>query len=879
MADEVRDELLLVDEIAKVELRGAQEERVFIEYDNARLSELGISPGQFQQILEGRNIIISGGSVRVTAEDSDERIVLEPSGNFESVEDIARTVISVPGQVDVLYLEDLATVRRAYVDPPVSLARCNGDPSIVLAISMRAGGNILDLGQAVKSLKRRLEGVYPHGIDFDLVVVQSDRVEVKVAEFSGNLLQAILIVFVVMLIFLGPRTGLVVATLVPGAILMSLMLFAPAGVGIDQMSLAALIIALGMLVDNAIVMSESVLVQMSEGKQAVEAAVSSSAELRIPLLTSTLTTAAAFLPIFLAKSSTGEYTGSIFIVVTLTLLCSWILALTMIPMLCVLFLKVKPKQTAESFGGFLYRAYRNVLILALKLRWLTLALTVAAFFLSLQGFRYIPQLFFPPSDRTIFTAELKLPPGTAIERTAAAVEEIEAFMERELCAQTPESSSTAREGVTTWATFIGEGAPRFILTYNPTGREAGSAFMVGNVSDLAVLDQVIARLEGFCSERFPGMEATVSKLDYGPPIKWPVEVRVSGRDSGIAFAYAEELKQKLRDTPGVKLVTDDWGMRTKKLLVHIDQERAYRAAVSNYDIALSLQTLLSGLEITQYREGDDVIPVVLRSHDTWREQVDRLESLNVYAQATGNSVPLSSVADLEVVWEPSVVMRRDRLRTIKVQAELEQGVTAAEVNAATVPWLEQESAAWQLGYRWELGGEAETSGKGNASIAAELPLAAFLIMLLLVSQFNSLRKTAIILLTIPLGIIGVVIGLLVTGSYFGFMTLLGIVSLSGIVINNAIVLIDRIRIEIEDNGLDPARGVVEAAQRRLRPILLTTFTTAGGLVPLWLGGGLMFQPMAIAILFGLLFATLLTLGFVPVLYSLFFRVSFRGFRY
>ena len=372
---------------------------------------------------------------------------------------------------------------------------------------------------------------------------------------------------------------------------------------------------------------------------------------------------------------------------------------------------------------------------------------------------------------------------------------------------------------------------------------------------------------------------TLNPLQLGPPITSPVQVRLSGRDEDTLFDIVDAVKVQLRAIPGTKNISDDWGVRSKKLVVDVDQPRARRAGVTNQDIAISLQTALSGFETTQYREEDEIIPVTLRSSVASRTDLTKFESLNVYAQATGRSVPLSQVADIEVVWQPSKVLRRNRLKTVTVSSDLEPGVTATQVVSQIRPWLAAEQAGWPLGYLPEFGGEEEMSVKANQAIGEKMPIGALIILLLLVVQFNSVRRTAIILLTIPLGLIGVVIGLLVAQSYFGFMTLLGIIALAGIVINNAIVLIDRIDIETDQNGLEPPRAIVDAAQRRFRPILLTTATTAAGLLPLWFGGGPMWEPMAIAIIFGLIFATVLTLGVVPILYSLFFRVSFQQFSY
>ena len=891
VADEVRDELLRIDEVAKVDIYGAQEERIFVDYDSARLAELGLSPLQLRQILEGANIIIPGGDVSTGVE----RIVLEPTGNFESIEDLRQTVVTLPGRQAIVYLGDLADIYRGYIDPPSNTMHTSGQAALGLAISMREGGNIVTLGDGVSRELARLQGVYPLGVDFDVVAFQPDVVDRKVDEFVVNLLQAVVIVLVVMLAFLGIRTGLVVSSLVPMAMIMAILVMSALGIGLDQMSLASLIIALGMLVDNAIVMSESIMVEISEGKRPVQAAIDSARELRFPLLISSLTTSAAFLPIYLSESSTGEYTAPLFKVVTITLLSSWLLAITMTPLLCVWFLKAGRTSSESTYDTRFYRAYRGWLVAALKHPVLSLSLVFAMFVISLGGFQLIPNIFFPPSDKGIFTAEFQMPPGTSVERTEAVVREVEEFVARELRvtgAVGPDGGFTSAgegpavdgggrtEGVTNWATFVGRGGPRFYLSYSPEPSSPDYAFAIVNATSRAVIDDVIIpRLETFCFEQFPELDVTLNPLQMGPPVMAPVQVRLSGRDPDRLFDIVETVKSKLRTLPGTKNISDDWGPRSKKLVVQVDQPRARRAGVTNQDIAISLQTALSGFVTTQFREEDEIIPVSLRSADANRTDVTGMTSLNVYAQTTGRSVPLLQVADVEVVWQAAKVRRRNRLKTVTVSSEVESGTTPRGVVGELQPWLDAEQTGWGLGYLYEFGGEQETSVKANEAIGEQVPTGALIILLLLVLQFNSLRRTLIIVLTIPLGIIGVVIGLLVAQSYFGFMTLLGIIALSGIVINNAIVLIDRIAIETEENGLEPARAVVEAAQRRFRPILLTTATTVMGLIPLWLGGGPMWEPLAITIMSGLLFATLLTLGVVPILYSLFFRVRFKDFVY
>lgn len=861
VADEVRDELLRIDEVAKVDLYGNQAEQIFVEYSSARLAEMGISASQLKRILEDRNIIIPGGAINLDRE----RIALEPTGNFDSIDDLKKTIVQRPAGA-LIYLEDIAEVRRGYVDPPDTLVRSTGTPSLALGINLREGGNIMRLGEQVQETMVRLQERYPIGIEFDFTSFQAEHVEAKVSELFGSLAQAVVIVLAVMLVFLGFRTGFVVASLIPMAMIMSIWIMSLLDIGLDQMSLASLIIALGMLVDNSIVMSESIMVQMGEGKPRLDAAVDSANELRVPLLTSSLTTAAAFLPIYLAESATGEYTAPLFKVVAIALLSSWVLSLTMIPLLCVLFLKVKKREESSPSGG-IYRFYRRTLVGLLRRKGWVLAVTLVVFLGSMQLFGALPQLFFPPNDKAIFTVVVELPEGTPIERTADVVQSIERHMVQEL----------KPRGLENWMTFIGQSAPRFFLGAKVEPAKPNYAMIVVNAESQEEAAPLMREVEAYTFDHFPDARSEVSWLPLGPPATAPVQVRIGGRDEAKVFEIVDQVKAHLA-TLGTKNIRDDWGQRGKKILVNVDQPRALRAGLTSTDVAISLQSALSGIETTEYREGDKVIPVTLRSAAADRQDLGKLDTVNIYAQASGRSVPLNQVADVQVEFQPARIYRRNRLKTVTISADLQGDATAIEVARTLDLWLQEQQRSWPVGYVYTHGGELEQSGKANASINAKLPIAMFIIVLLLVAQFNSIRKPLIILLTIPLGLIGVVLGLLGAGSYFGFMTLLGIISLTGIVINNAIVLLERIELEIKDNGLPPAEAVVTAAERRFRPILLTTATTVGGLLPLWLSGGPMWEPMAIAIIFGLLFATLLTLGIVPVLYATFFRVSYSDYR-
>ncbi|PWV74915.1 efflux RND transporter permease subunit [Halomonas sp. A11-A] len=895
VADDVRDRLLMLDDVAKVNIHGYAEERIFLEYSEARLAELGVSPQGLAQLLAARNIVLPGGAIR----SGDERLILEPTGNFTHIDDIRRALLPLPDGT-LVPLGSLMEVRHGYADPPMSRYHAGGVQGLAIAIAMREGGNILDLGEQVQGAIERLERDLPVGLEFEVLANQPDRVEERINEFLINLLQAVALVCVVMLLFLGLRTGLIVASLVPSAILACLAFMGLFDIGLDQVSLGALIIALGMLVDNAIVMVESIQVSTREGKSVRQAALDSARQLRFPLLTASLTTAAAFLPQFLAVSDVGEYTRSLFQVVTITLLSSWLLSLTMIPLLCVAFIKVRPKDDDASPRGQaggeardeesdpadrarppllariaerVYAGYRRLLLALLHHRALTLAAVAGLLGLAWLGFGPLPKIFFPQAERTIVTAELRLPFSAPIERTRAVVEEIETFLAEELAAERDEAGEWIRDGVERWGSFIGFGGERYIINHAPEPPSPEYAFLLLQTNRWQAVDGVIERLDGWLAERFPDLQATVAATSFGPPVTVPLSVRISGDDEATLRRIAEEVRQRVVEASGTRNVRDDWGEWIKRLRVEVDPARALRAGVTERDVALSLQTALSGMTVGTFRDGDTLVPIQLRNERGEARTPDDLEGVTVLPVGGGVGVPLAQVAEVELDWGPARILRRDRFRTISVEAELAPGVTAAGVAAELRPWLEERQAEWPSGVFYEFGGEVESSRIATDSIAEKLPIGAMAILLLLVVQFNSLRRPLIILATIPLSLIGVIFGLTITGSHFGIMTFLGVVSLAGIVINNAIVLIDRI--DLERAKLSPQEAILEAGRRRLRPVLMSTLTTSGGLLPLWLGGGLLWAPMAITIIFGLLAAALITLCVVPVLYSLLMRVPFE----
>ncbi|MFT5354447.1 MAG: multidrug efflux pump [Polyangiales bacterium] len=869
IGETIRDQLLHIDGVGRVDIQGDQEERVYVEFNNAQLLRLGLSPVALQQILASRNIIVPGGQIDIGSE----RIALEPSGNFSSVEELGRTLIELPTG-GVAYLGDVTTIRRGYREPTQGLVTVNGQRALTFAVNVADDSNLVEIGSEIRDFFEVLPARYPHGIDFELTYFQPQDVEKKVDEFVVSVLQAIGIVLVVMLLFLGMRTGLVVSSLIPMAMVITIWVLSLVGESIHQMSLAALIIALGLLVDNAIVVSEAILVRMNKGEKGVDAAVNACAELRVPLLVSSLTTSAAFLPIYLAESAVGEYTGALFTVVTITLLISWVLSITVIPLFCVLFLK--PKDEEETFNGGVYRAYRASLGVFLKRRWVSLGVVLAVFIASLQLWSLVPAIFFPSQESPFFMAGIELPVGTRIENTQEMSAEVDRWLQERRVDIPDPDSEIEEQGITSWTTFIGETPVPFTLGFSPSPSLGGySERMVHATSTEAALG-AMDELRDFVAGRFPDASTNIRMLSAGPPAGDPVQIRLSGPNTEELFELVEQVQGQLRDISGTRDIDDNWGPRVKKLVVRIDEERARRAGITNQEAALALQTFLTGLESTRYREEDESIPVIIRSVAADRHDLERVRSLAVFSQSRRSSVPLSQIADIDLAFEASAVLRRDRYRTVTVSADVDETTTAIAVVQAIQPWLDEQSATWDVGVRYELGGEMESSVKANASIGDKMPIALLIIILLLVMQFNSIRKSTIVLSTIVLAMIGVVVGLVVMGSSFGFMTLLGIVSLAGIVINNAIVLLDRIQLELDASPDDPLEAIINASQQRVRPILLTTATTVASLIPLYISGGAMWQPMAVAIMFGLMFATMLTLMVVPLLYAMLYRVEAKA---
>lgn len=865
-ADQLRNELIRLKDAAKVERSGVLDRRVFIDYNDASLAKIGLSASEIKNAISGTNIIIPAGQVSI----GDERVILEPSGNFETMEDIQNMLIPVGNGRETVFLKDVAEVYEDYISPRETIVRMNGEPAIGLHISLKEGANIIQLGEEVDQLLGSFNLNLPVGIAAKRMASQDSSVSRSVSDFTANLLQSVVIVLAVMLIFLGLRTGIVVASLIPTAIVMSLFLMGIFDIGLNQVSLAALIMALGMLVDNAIVMAESMMVKMERGDKPLDAAISSSKELMVPLLISSLTTSAAFLSFFLADSVMGEIMGPLFSVITITLLSSWLMALTIVPMLAILFIKVKQGKKNEKPGFFekLNVHYRQIIVWSLRKPVLILSVVFGCLVLSLLGMGQLGFVFMPDSDRNLVTVDIILPTGTSLTTTDSQVSQIESYLSDSLLINDERS-----RGVQSWSAFIGEGPKSYDLGYQPDQKQTNYAHLLVNTSSGKDNQWVIDQINAFAFNHLPDAKVTVKRLTSGGGANMPIQIRISGHDAEKLNRIAAQTKGQLRKIAGTSKVDDDWGPKIKKVYVDINQSKLSYNGLTNQDVALSSYTTLSGYTVGEYREAEDNIPISMRAEGSLEVAYEDIEGLSIYSQRTGKTVPMAQVADISVDWQLPKIIRRNLNRTITVASELQAGYTANEVTGELLKWLNEQRDQWGSEYTFELGGESEASGDAMGAVTAKLPISFFIIVLLLVMQFNSLRKSSIVLLAVPFGIIGVMGGLLITGTNLSFTGFLGIISLSGIVINNAIVLIDRIQLELDEHSRTPYDAILAASQERFRPILLTTFTTSLGLIPLWLGGGDMWEPLAIGIIFGLLFATVITLVLVPVLYRLFYKVS------
>ncbi len=856
-ARQLRDRFSELPLVAKVDLYGDQTERIWLEMDPELLNRLGLDPSVVVGELQRQNVIIPGGSVVATGM----KIIVQPSGDFRSIEEIRNVSIPLPGSEGLVYLRDLLRVRRGYAEPPEAPVLLNAAPAVVLGVSMIANSNITELGDMVQELLAQVRPDLPLGMDLAVINYQPELVAEAVAGATENLWQTVGVVLFVVMIFLGWRTGLIVGAGVPLTIMAVLVGMSLWGIAIHRISIAAIIVALGLLVDNGIVVAEDILRRLGAGEDRMQAAENSAASLAMPLLVSSLTTILAFMPLMLARNTSGEFLASLTQVVILALLASWFLAVSVIPALCYWFLKA-PAQTAGGESrptGAAYALYERCLRILLRWRMPFMVFVLLAIAGSVVLMGQVRQRNMPPSERNQFTIYLSLPAGTDIRETMDSTARLAAFL----------SDGSRNPEIETNVAYIASGGPRFFLALQPPDPLPHSAFFVVNVQNYAQLPAVMERAQTFMAAQLPEARGRCETLFLGASPIGTVETRITGPDIQTLQVLAEQVKDRYRAIEGVAGLRSDWENPILSVRVEIDQDLASRAGLSSQTIARTLSTILDGYTVTDFREGENVIPVIIRSGAERRSNLETLRSMEFYSEKAPGPIPLTQIARLEGVVEPSQIRRLDQRRTVTIAGK-HAHMGSAELYAALTPGL----ASIELPPGYDLGpaGEIADSAESSAELFRYAPHCLLGMLVLLLFQFDSFRKTALVMSTIPLIIIGSILGLYVFRAHFEFPALLGIFSLAGIIINNSIVMIDRITQERE-SGLGVDESAISAAIFRVRPILITTTTTVVGLLPLALFGGEFWYSMSIVIMCGLSVGTVLTLGFVPVAYSLLYRTG------
>ncbi len=813
-------------------------------------------------------------------ETSSDRIYLRPSGGFESVEAIRE--LSLRANNRVFRLGDVAEVRRGYVDPPQQKMRWHGREALGVGVTMVKGGDVIELGEGVERTIARMRAELPVGAEVDLVASMPKAVQRSINEFVRSLAESVIIVLIVSLVSLGLRTGLVVAVSIPLVLATTFLLMEVFGIGLHKISLGALILSLGLLVDDAIIAVEMMAVKLEQGYDRFRAASYAWTSTAFPMLTGTLITVAGFLPIATAKSSTGEYTRSLFEVSAIALVVSWFVAVIVIPYLGY---RMLPDATRERpapawqrllarlrgrpapaprpvshdpdhvYQTPFYRALRRQIDWAIAHRGFVIAVTLAAFAASLFAFRFIPQQFFPSSSRPELIVDLRLPEGSSFQATLAEAKKMEAILAKE-------------PGVESFVGYVGSGSPRFYLPLDQQLTQSNFAQFVLVAQDNRERERVRARLIQLFQTDFPALRGRVSRLENGPPVGFPVQFRVSGDDIGKVRAIAREVRAIVEEDPELTNVQFDWDEPSKVVRLTIDQDKARLLGLSSQDIAQFLNTSVSGIVVTQYREGNKLIDVVLRGAEAERAQLSLLRDLSIPSRS-GKAVPISQVARLEYVLEEGVVWRRDRQPTVTVRSDLKGIAQGPDVTRRVWPRLASLREKLPAGYHLAIGGAVEDSARGQKSIIAGVPLLVLSVLTLLMIQLRSFARTLMVVLTAPLGLIGVVAGLLAFRMPFGFVAMLGSIALSGIIMRNSVILVDQIEQDIEA-GAKPWDAIVGATVRRFRPIVLTAAAAVFAMIPLARSD--FFGPMAVAMMGGILVATVLTLGFLPALYALWFRV-------
>ncbi|MBH2020661.1 MAG: efflux RND transporter permease subunit [Burkholderiales bacterium] len=891
-ADDVRQQLLRVPDVSKVELFGVQDEKIFIEVSQKRLATLGLDLTQVLAQLGQQNAVESAGSVQTPLDVVQVRV----AGQFEAVEQLRAMPIRGTGYGagtgaggKQFRLGDIAEIKRGYVDPPAVKVHHQGKEVIALGVAMTKGGDIIRLGKSLEKFSAGFERSLPAGVRLVSMQDQPKTVSGSVNEFVGVLIEAVLIVLAVSFISLGlhkrphsgpgrlplwkrytidMRPGLVVGITIPLVLSLTFLAMWYLGIGLHKISLGSLIIALGLLVDDAIIAVEMMVRKMEEGYDKVRAATFAYEITAMPMLTGTLITAAGFLPIGLARSVTGEYTYAIFAVTVVALVLSWIVSVYFVPYLGTLLLKVPPHvlqvqagqdNPHEMFDSPFYNTFRRSVNWCVEHRWLTIGATVLLFALGIVGMGRVQQQFFPDSSRPEIIVDIWFPEGTSFAANEATAKRVEQRLMRE-------------EGVASVSTWLGSGVPRFYLPLDQVFPQTNVSQMIVLPSDLKIRESLRIKLPALLATEFPEVRGRVKLLPNGPPVPYPVQFRVVGIDPLVLRERADEVKAVMRENASLRGVNDNWNESVKVMRLEVDQSKARALGVTSQSIAQAVRTLLSGQAVGQFREGDKLIDIVLRQPLDERSALTDIG--NAYLPtASGQSIPLMQIAKPVFAWEPGVMWRENRDYAITVQGDIAEGLQGATVTQQLLPTLKALEAKWHAsgmaGYRIDVAGAVEESSKGSASIAAGIPIMLFLTFTLLMLQLHSFSRAMLVFLTGPLGIAGVAGALIVLGRPFGFVALLGVIALMGMIQRNSVILIDQIE-QDRARGVPAWDAIVESAVRRLRPIVLTAAAAVLAMIPL--SRSVFWGPMAVAIMGGLIVATVLTLLALPAMYAAWFRV-------
>ena len=868
-ADRVRSTFLRVPDVAKVELFGVQPEKVFVEIPQFRLAQLGLNLQELINQLNAQNGIEGAG----VYDGEQNTVQMRVTGALQTVDHLKalplRIVNPTTHQASNIKLGDIATVRRAYENPPTTKVRHQGKDVIAVGISMGKGGDIIALGKRLQVVAAEVKGELPVGIELDQIQDQPKAVSTSVGEFLKVLTEAVVVVLGVSFVSLGLHTrpwrldiwpGMVVAITIPLVLAVTFLIMYVWGVGLHKISLGALIIALGLLVDDAIIAVEMMVHKLEEGYTKVQAATAAYNITAMPMLTGTLITAVGFLPIGMAKSAVGEYTFAIFAVTAAALIVSWVVSVYFVPYLGQWLLKTKPKVAAgehlDLYDTPFYRRFKGLVNWCVDHRWITIALTIGALLLGFVGMGKVQQQFFPDSSRLEILADLWLPEGTSFEATDAVVRRLEKRVQ-------------ADDDVSTVSTWVGAGVPRFYLPLDQIFPQSNVSQMIVVPKDAEARERMLKRLPALVAEDFPEIRARVKLLPNGPPVPYPVQFRIVGEDINQLRALADKAKDLMRAHPDMHGVNDNWNEYVKAIRLRVDQDKARALGVTTQSIAQASRVLTSGATIGQYREGDRLIDIVLRQPQSERLTLGALDNAYV-PTASGKMVPVLQVAKPQLVWEPGVIWREGRLYAVTVQGDVRAGVQGPTVSTALWPAMLELQKTMPQGFHVELAGTAEESTKGQGSIFANVPVMLFITFTLLMLQLQSFSRALLVFLTGPMGIAGVAASLLLLNRPFGFVALLGVIALMGMIMRNSVILIDQIETD-RAQGVPAWDAIVGAAVRRFRPIVLTAAAAVLAMIPLTRSA--FWGPMAVAIMGGLIVATFLTLLALPAMYAAWFRVK------